>query len=203
VDALEEGLIPVALTGHFLRNLTCRGFLWLPGLRYTHSGVPGDIDIVASCDGHLVLAECKSRDQSDPSTIEWPKIVDQVRTLAVVGRACRASFVVFSSMIDQHPTSILGEITSIGGSDLPVHVLSKTDLEEGYRWVKEDRFTMPYPLPLDDLLPEAFPEVAPPQFDKPREIMTAGMIQSIGPIHPPLGEQRGEHGERGNADASS
>ena len=188
-SALKQGLIPVALTGRFLRNLTHRGFLWLPGLKYTHEGVHGDIDIVASCDGHLVLAECKSRDQSDPSTIEWPKIVDQVRSLAAVGRACRASFVVLSSMIDHYPTSILDDITSIGGSALPVHVLTKTELEEGHRWVKEERFSMPYPLPLEDLLPEGFPEVAHPRFDEPRQIMTAGMMQIIGPVNPPFGEQ--------------
>ena len=64
--SLNQGLTPVALTGNFLRNLTHRGFRWLPGLKYTLQGVSGDIDVVASCDGHLVLAECKTLDRVGP-----------------------------------------------------------------------------------------------------------------------------------------
>lgn len=185
--ALRQGLMPVALTGHFLRNLTHHGFLWLPGLKYTHAGVRGDIDLVASCDGHLVLAECKSRDQSDPSTIEWPKVLDQVRALAAVGRACRASFVVLATMIDAYLQHILDEVESIGSADMPVHLLNRLDLEKGHRWIKEEPFSMAYPLPLGDLLPDVFPEVARPRFDEPREIVTGVGTYSIGAIAPPSG----------------
>ena len=116
--------MPVALTGNFLRNLTHRGFLWLPGLKYSREAIHGDIDIVASCDGHLVLAECKTRDQSDPSKVEWPKIIDQVKALASVGRTCSASFVLLASMIDAYPLSVLDEVVAIAGPDLPIHLLT-------------------------------------------------------------------------------
>ena len=136
--ALKQGLMPVALTGHFLRRLTNRGYLWLPGLKYTYEGVDGDIDIVASCDGQLVMAECKSRDQSDPDTIEWPKIVDQVKALVKVGRACKASFVVFASMIDLYPQYVLDQVATINDPELPVHLLNREDLKYGHRWIKKE-----------------------------------------------------------------
>ena len=171
--ALNQGLMPVALTGNFLRNLTHRGFLWLPGLKYTREAIDGDIDIVASCDGHLVLAECKTRDQSDPLKVEWPKIIDQVKALASVGRTCSASFVLLASMIDAYPLSVLDEVKAIAGPDLPIHLLNKVDLEKGRRWIKNGRYTMDYPSPLEDFLPEPFPETPSPQFNEPREIVTA------------------------------
>jgi len=186
--ALKQGMMPVTLTGQFLRNLARRGFLWLPGLKYTHEGGRGDIDVVASCDGHLVLAECKSRDQSDPSDIEWPKIMDQVKTLASVGRACKASFVVLSMLIDAYPQSILAEVESIGSADLPIHLLNKEDLENGRRWINEGPAAMTSPQSLNDFLPEGFPEVPRPRFDEPREIVTGAMTLTIGTAALPSGQ---------------
>ena len=75
-------------------------------------------------------------DQLNPSKIEWPKIIDQVKSLVAVGRACRASFVVLASMIGDYPTSVLDEIKSISSAEIPVHLLTKEDLEGGHRWIK-------------------------------------------------------------------
>jgi hypothetical protein len=187
--ALSQGLMPVALTGRFLQNLTHRGFLWLPGLKYSHGGVGGDIDIVASCDGQLVLVECKTREKSDPSSIEWPNIVDQVRSLVAVGRASKASFVVLASLIDDYPKSIRDEIESAGDTNLPVYLFTKDDLESGHRWVKQEPFTIDRPMSLADLIPPGFPEVTRPPFKETREIVTPTMTHFIGPLNPPLGSQ--------------
>jgi hypothetical protein len=183
-SAFNQGLAPVALTGNFLRNLTHRGFLWLPGLKYVLDGLPGDIDIVASCDGHLVLAECKTLEDSEPPKVEWPKIVDQVKALAAAGRACRASFVVLASMIEAYPKSVMDEVEAIADAHLPIHLLSERDLREGMRWLKEDALAMDYPMPLDDLLPEPFPEITRPKFDEPREFVTGLGTQSIATLNP-------------------
>jgi hypothetical protein len=184
--ALRQGLMPVALTGRFLRNLTSRGFLWLPGLKYSHEGIHGDIDVIASCDGHLVMAECKSRDQSDPSTIEWGKIVEQVMALTSVAKACRVSFVVFASMVDDYPPEIRDRIESLGTADLKVHLLNGDDLEKGHRPIQPKPLPTTVPASLLDFVPDPFPEVTFPRFDEPREIAMGFMTHTIGAVSPPF-----------------
>src|SRR5262249_37239684 len=45
--ALEEGIVPVVLAGRFLRNMTNRGFFWLPGVKFRMGEKQGDIDLLA------------------------------------------------------------------------------------------------------------------------------------------------------------
>jgi hypothetical protein len=182
--AINQGLMPVVLTGRFLKNLTRDGFLWLPGLKYTHAGVSGDIDIVASCDGRLILVECKTRDQSDPLKVEWAKIVDQVKALATVGRACKASLVLLASMIDSYPQAVKDEVKAIGDECLSAHLLDKDDLLKGHRWVKENENTMSYPLSLNDFIPEQHPDALKPVFDEPRIVATSSITHFIGKFIP-------------------
>ena len=183
--ALKEGLRPVALTGNFLKNLTHKGFLWLPGLKYTDQNVDGDLDIVASCDGHLVLAECKLRDESDPQEIEWSKILDQIRAMAKIGRTCKAELIVFASLLPDYPQSFLAEVATIAGDDLRIEVLNREDLENGHRWIHDEKLSMPYPLPLRDLIPDRIHEEPVPKFDEPRVIETGGFTITVGSVPPP------------------
>jgi hypothetical protein len=182
--ALKEGLKPVALTGNFLKNLTNQGFLWLPGLKYTHNGVGGDIDIVASCDGHLVFAECKLRDQSDPDKMEWSSILDQVRSMATIARICKADLIVFAALIDSYPSHFRDEVSRIAGDDLPIEILNRDDLEKGYRWIKVDLVPVDRPLCLQDLIPDRFPEERMPKFDEPRLVESGGFTSAFG-LAPP------------------
>jgi len=57
--AIREGIVPVVLAGRFLKNMTHDGFFWLPGVKYEWDGENGDLDIVACCDGNIVVGECR------------------------------------------------------------------------------------------------------------------------------------------------
>lgn len=183
--ALREGLRPVALAGNFLKNLTNQGFLWLPGLKYTYEGVDGDLDIVASCDGYLVFAECKLLEQSDPEKIEWSKILDQVRAMARIGRICKADLIVFAALIDNYPSHFRDEISRIAGNDLPIEALDRQELEKGHRFIKDEIVPVERPLSLRNLIPDRFPEVPTPKFDEPRVVDFGGFTYLIGSA-PPL-----------------
>ena len=174
----------MALTGNFLRNLTNRGFLWLPGLKYTYDRVDGDLDIVASCDGHLVFAECKLRDQSDADKIEWSKILNQVRSMAVIGRVCKADLIVFAALIDNYPKHFRDDVSRIAGNDLPIEILNREDLEKGRRWIKGRIVAVGRPLCLRDLIPDRFPEERMPKFDEPRVVESGGFTSVIGSTPP-------------------
>jgi hypothetical protein len=45
--AVREGIVPVVLTGRFLRRMTNTGFFWLPGVKYKLGDQQGDIDLLA------------------------------------------------------------------------------------------------------------------------------------------------------------
>jgi hypothetical protein len=154
--AIIEGIIPVALTGRFLRNMTHSGFMWLPGAKYQLDKRAGDIDVLACCDGHLVFAECKCLEHTKLDASVWPAVVDQFLQTAVVARKCNAAVVVLSSLVDEYPPDVTGRIGKELGDTIAYLILNRADLERGSGRVSEGESQ--WPLTIGQLIRDPFAE---------------------------------------------
>jgi hypothetical protein len=154
--ALSEGLATVALTGRFLRDMTTRGFFWLPGVKYERAGVRGDIDVFACCDGCLVFGECKKLTNTPSDAESWRRATEQFLRLASVALECGGRLVTLSALVDAFPDEVQCEIESALAGEISFLLLTKADLEKGCRAGNpENEGSL---LHLRDLLPNPFPE---------------------------------------------
>jgi DNA-directed RNA polymerase subunit RPC12/RpoP len=169
--AIKEGVIPVVLTGRFLRGMTVHGFFWVPGVKYQMGSVQGDIDIVACCDGHLVFCECKTRKEApkgQTESIDWDKVTLQFRETAEVAMRCGGSLVVLASQVQAYPDSVRSRIERELAGKIPHLLLNSQDLEQGKRLIDDRGHKRPQFL--RDLVQAPFPEQPRPPADIPREI---------------------------------
>jgi len=156
--ALEEGLIPVVLTGRFLYNLTRRGFLWLPGVKGSYGGDRFDIDVFASCDGHLVLAECKDLRNVGRADRVWAEVADQFSRLVELAKALGADMVTLGTLAETIPVRLEKVARTAAGDDISVLLLARHDLEGGHRARRPDA-DRSVPHTIEDMLPPAEPTV--------------------------------------------
>lgn len=131
--AMDQGLGPVVLTARFLRSLTNRGYLWLPGMKYTWDSVKGDIDVLASCDGYLVFAECKTLSMTQDESKVWADIVKQFEETIKVASQCQAKVVILSSLCEEYPESVRNSINQLVPEGMGHLLLTRDDLEAGHR----------------------------------------------------------------------
>ncbi len=165
--AITDGIIPVALTGRFLRNLTDQGFFWLPGAKYKVGSERGDIDVLACCDGILVFCECKCLEHTEKPEV-WDQIVAQFLETAKVAQQCNGSLAVLAALVDAYPDSVKTSIDNELAGKIPYLLLNRADLEAGHRTKQQDTATRW--MRLHDVLPATFPERRRPKADKPRTI---------------------------------
>jgi hypothetical protein len=125
--AVEEGIGPVILTGRVLRRLTGSGFQWVPGIKYERHGNKGDIDIIASCDGYLVVVECKDRENGTAGEGMWAHF----KELLDVALACRADLAVLATLAEEIPQDWVQRAESIAGEAFNVLFLDRADLDAG------------------------------------------------------------------------
>jgi hypothetical protein len=175
--SIAEGIIPVVLTGRFLRNLTHRGFFWLPGVKYESEGGTGDIDILACCDGNIVFGECKSRSETAATDdIDWQSVFRQFLTTAETAIRCNADLVVLAMQVDEFPTHIVDLVSKNIEPRIPCLLLNRDELESGRRFIDDPKRL----LRLSDLRRIRFNE-PPAVRSNPgaRTINFGGMTQSI------------------------
>jgi DNA-directed RNA polymerase subunit RPC12/RpoP len=166
--AIKEGIIPVALTGRFLHNMTDCGFFWLPGIKYRVETKQGDIDILACCDGLLVFCECKNLANSPPEKIVWGDIVAQFLDTAAIAQKCGGNLVVLAALVEGYPETVQEQIKGTLGTSIPYLLLTRSDLEEGHRDVPFHE-TKKW-LDFSDLIPPIYPYREHEKTDKPRII---------------------------------
>lgn len=130
--SLQEGIVTVALTGRFLHNMTNRGFLWLPGVKYQDDSGTGDIDLLACCDGYIVMAECKSLGKTSPDDAVWKTIAEQFSKTVAVAKRCNGHLVVFASQTAEYPRHFKQQLEATAG-EIRVLLLDNNDLETGLR----------------------------------------------------------------------
>jgi hypothetical protein len=166
--AMREGIVPVVLTGRFLRQMTHRGFLWLPGVKYKIGENHGDIDLLACCDSRLVFCECKRLGQIPAGSKAWEDVIAQFVQTASVAKQCGGSLVVLAAQIDKFPEEVRNRIADEIGTRIPHLLLDKQDLETGHRDVSMGGQARP--LGFYDLIPTPFPEQVRRRSDKHRTI---------------------------------
>lgn len=163
--SVREGIIPVVLTGRFLRNLTNHSFFWLPGVKIKKGEKGGDADVVASCDGHLVFAECKRLVGVAPDANVWTEVAAQFLELAEVAIECRGDLVVLAAQADSIPDHVRKTVENSLRGRIAYEILNGADLEKGHRNVDKGPWTT-----IPDLLPTGFPEVRGTRTGGPREM---------------------------------
>jgi hypothetical protein len=154
--AVSEGLVPVVLTGRFLKNLSHSGFFWLPGAKYRVGSQVGDIDLLACCDGRIVFAECKRLEGTPPDTKVWQDVESQFIETAKTATRCGASLAVLAARVTDFPQTTKDRLAAAIGSSVPYLLLTAADLDKGTRITEQAGHRVW--LSLSDLIPEAFPE---------------------------------------------
>jgi hypothetical protein len=156
--ALSEGILPVILTGRFLRRLTERSFMWIPGVKCKQDGQQHDIDIACFCDGNLILAECKSvliiKEESEGQR----EVAEQFSRLINLGKICEAKAVFLASMTECYPDCLVKLSEESKNSTMTIGLLNREDLELGRRFKKREDTRSRVPMRLWDFLPK---EVCP------------------------------------------
>jgi hypothetical protein len=169
--AIRQGIIPVVLTGRFLKHLSHRGFFWLPGVKFAGNDKDGDVDVLACCDGHIAVGECKTLEGAVADAGVWGQILEQFRQTIEVGKACGAAFAVLAVMADGFPADFQARVEMLAGPFMKCLLLNRDDLEAGYRKTPADgpgrgRLT------LGDLVVEPMPEAPRPRPAEPRQVIT-------------------------------
>ena len=128
---VEQGMIPVVLTMLYLYELCDTSFHCLPGVEVTDSnGVKQDLDILASCDGHLVAAECKTlRNCEDKSREDVERQIEKMAKLA--DGICAKAFL-FAALFQSPPRDLRDLTARLGGeymNKMNIHVLDLSHLE--------------------------------------------------------------------------
>jgi hypothetical protein len=154
--AFNQGLVPVALAGRFLRQMTSRGFFWLPGVKYTFGDIKGDIDILAACDGYLVFCECKTLKQIDADANSWDSISEQFIAMAKIAKSSGGHLAVLAAQVERFPSPIVQRVVDRIGNDISLLFLDNSDLENGHRDVIANGGN--HQLRINDLIPDKFPE---------------------------------------------
>jgi hypothetical protein len=170
--AIQEGIVPVILAGRFLKELTRSGFFWMPGVKFKWGDKSGDLDILACCDGHVVVGECKTLDRTPSETGLWAKILEQFALTVEVGKACRAAFAVLAVMAESFPPDFQAEVDRLAGPSLHCLLLTKADLERGYHYITDPDDSPPSRLSLGNLVVESMPEKPRDRPAEPREVHT-------------------------------
>lgn len=129
---IEQGTIPLLLTALFLQDLAQESLMYVPGVEITREGEKIDLDLVAFCDGHLVLAECKDlRKGLSKKTLE--KVCVQISELVDATKAIGGKIVVVTVLLpDASVTGLQKHIASLNKSakgSVAVHLLSVSQLE--------------------------------------------------------------------------
>jgi hypothetical protein len=130
--AILEGVRTVTLTGRVLKNLSDKGFMWLPGVKYVAPDRKGDVDILACCDGHVVFSECKSLSRAPLDGRAWTESVSQVLALAGLARRIAGSAVVFAADVEEFPETVVAELTGAIEKHIPLLLLDRQSLAGGW-----------------------------------------------------------------------
>lgn len=173
--SIDEGIVPVVLTGRFLHNMTNQGFFWLPGAKFKRGEDGGDADVIACCDGYLVFAECKTLSEIPGGAEVWEDVVTQFLQLAEVAMRCRADLAVLACRVGQYPDNVRQQVDDRLKNQIPYILLDRNDLETGHRRT-EDGMRLQIP----DLVSHEFPESRTEQKGKPRQIRFSAMTYTKG-----------------------
>ena len=152
-----------------------RGFFWLPGMKYKVGSGYGDADIIACCNGRLVLAECKRLIGVPTGAPVWREVLDQFFALSKVAMDCNGGLLVLAAQVEAYPEDVLTEIDRKLKSKIPYLILNGKDLEVGHRKIDQGRW-----LSIGDFTPIEFTETPMAREGGPRQIKFGPMTFTKG-----------------------
>lgn len=137
----EEGMRPVVLTARFLRSLTHHGFIWYPGAKVKQGEIDTDFDLLACGDGILIAGECKdfSSQSTTSQSPNWDELVAQVKHPLSIAKECGFKVFFISSFIESYPDNLKKHLQQMAGDSLKMIFITKEDLENGYRNLKDEK----------------------------------------------------------------
>jgi hypothetical protein len=136
---IKQGALPVLLTLTFLEKLSTKSFMYRPGLLISDDREV-DIDVIASCDGQLILAECKDLHQNVRDDVS-PDVLDQLNKVVEIARKLGAQLVFLSTLLPSTPKSLQSRIELLNNrakGEIIVHLLTSEDLERGYKLITDE-----------------------------------------------------------------
>ncbi len=133
VRGIQQGAIPVLLTILALSTLARRSFLHAPGIEVRRGGIRTDLDLLASCDGELLMAECKDLRQGC-SRESVREIGSTLEELAQIAEHVGARVIFLSSLMEVAPKALASRICRVARrhAHLGIHMISGPDLTRGY-----------------------------------------------------------------------
>lgn len=141
---LDQGTMSLMLTALFLQSLARDSFMYVPGLEVFQTRRI-DVDIAASCDGHLVLAECKDlRGGASAKTIE--DVISQFADLIAVASDVGAAMAILSILQPSASAELSKKVEMLGKKwrrTIAVHLLTGKELERGHRMKPMGDFLSP------------------------------------------------------------
>jgi hypothetical protein len=142
VRGIQQGAVPVLLTILALSSLAQRSFLHAPGIEVRRGRVSTDIDLLASCDGELLLAECKDLRQGC-SRESVREIGSTLEELAQIAEHVGARVIFLSSLMDAAPKPLASCIYRVDRrhAHLRIHMISGPHLTRGYLCAAEAHTT--------------------------------------------------------------
>ena len=144
VRGVEQGVIPVLMTILVLSALGDESFLFLPGVEVEKDDRQVDIDLLAACNGNLILAECKDlREGCGPEAIK--EIIEQFSATVQVALEMGAKIAFLSTLLDALPQALEQGLSHLRSQykDIAIYVMLKSDLEQGCITKPMGRFLSP------------------------------------------------------------
>uniref|UniRef100_UPI0040573EE3 hypothetical protein n=1 Tax=Candidatus Electronema sp. TaxID=2698783 RepID=UPI0040573EE3 len=137
----DEGMRPVVLTARFLRSLTHNGFIWYPGAKVNQGKIDTDFDLLACGDGILIAGECKDFSNQSPKSQSpnWDELMAQVKPPLSIAKECGFKVFFISSFIESYPDNFKKHLQQMAGNSLKILFITKEDLENGYRNLKDEK----------------------------------------------------------------
>lgn len=133
LEGFLQGGMAVILTTLLLYDLSLYSFIWQSGYEVKKDDKSTDIDLIAMCDGALILAECKnSFDDTKPEKIK--ELLDQIIDNIKVAESLNADIFFFATL---HQKSIPQEIVEFierynsQPQHLTVKIIQRSELLEG------------------------------------------------------------------------
>jgi len=153
VRGIEQGSIPILLTILMLSEVASESFLFVPGMEVERDGEIVDLDILAVCNGYLVISESKTLEEGlARETIT--ELGEQLRRNLRVAGEVGASIFVLSMLLEHPPQGLQGILEELRKEHprIAIHLATGTDLEKGYLYYtsrdgKEQRSTLEHLLP--------------------------------------------------------
>ncbi|MBM4429344.1 MAG: hypothetical protein FJ026_03225 [Chloroflexi bacterium] len=133
VRGIEQGAVPLLLTILMLSQLGSESYLFVPGLEMAKEDKIVDVDILAACNGHLVMVESKDlQGGCIPKVVK--ELIEQLRNVTRVARDIGAIIVILSALLEESPKELDEAIKNMRQQypDLAIHLSLRVDLERGY-----------------------------------------------------------------------